>query len=140
MTSSSLDLLAEAFGARRLPKDAWTHEAHLRVGAWHVHRFGGTVALERLRVGIRALNDAHGVANTATGGYHETITAAYVRLLEQFLAGTEPGVPLEDGVSRLLSSPLAGKQALLRFWSKELLLSPRARAEWVPPDLEPLTL
>jgi hypothetical protein len=29
---------------------------------------------------------------------------------------------------------------LFRFWSRDLLLSPKARAEWVPPDLAPLHL
>ena len=70
----TLDQLAAAFTALTLSKPAWTHAAHLRVGAWHVHHLGAERALETLRPGIRRLNESHGVANTASGGYHETIT------------------------------------------------------------------
>jgi len=91
-----------------------------------------------LRAGIRRLNDFHGTLNSTESGYHETITAAYVRLIEGFLALFEAGVPLERQVDLLIESPLAERSVLLRFWSRELLMSARARAEWVPPDLAPL--
>ena len=142
----SLDQLAQAFLDLTLPRAQWTHEAHLRVGAWHVHRFGAALALPHLREGICRLNLAHGGANTATGGYHETITAAYVRLIADFLARDaddarqtpHPRQTLDAQVQRLLASPLAEKDTLLRFWSRALLMSPPARAGWVPPDLAPL--
>ena len=50
---------------------------------------------------------------------------------------------LRTGITRLnavLASPLAGKTALLRYYSKESLLSVSARQGWVEPDLEPLRL
>jgi hypothetical protein len=148
--ATSLDDLAAVFLAGTLPRQEWTHLAHLRVGAWHVHRFGAAEALARMRVGIRRLNDAHGTANTNTGGYHETITAAYVSLIGAFLARLpcpaclpapgEPAPSLETRVDHLLAGPLADRAVLLRFWSREVLMSPRARASWVPPDLAPLLL
>jgi hypothetical protein len=140
MTARSLDELAAAFRARTLPRDEWTHAAHLRVGAWHVHHHGAGEALELLRARIRRLNEYHGTANTATGGYHETITAAYVRLIEEFLAAFARDVPLEARVDALLAGAIGERSALLRFWSKEVLGSPRARAAWVDPDLRPLAL
>ena len=36
----SLDALVSAFRAGTLPKAAWTHAAHLRVGVWHVLTYG----------------------------------------------------------------------------------------------------
>ncbi len=129
------------FRAAMLPRAQWTHLAHLRVGAWHVHHFGATEALVRLRHGIRALNVANGVANTPTGGYHETITAAYVTLIDAWLEQeADPAVSLELRVDRMLSGPIADRKVLLRFWSQETLMSPAARAAWVPPDLAPLAL
>jgi hypothetical protein len=130
----SLAELAAAFRACTLPKEAWTHHAHLRVGAWHVHHHGPDAALEMLRAGIRRLNDHHGTINSATSGYHETITVAYVRLIAEFLATFPAEVPIETRAERLVSGPLGERSVLFDYWSREVLMSPRARAEWVPPD------
>ena len=109
------------------------------MGLWHVHRFGAEDATTRLRAGIRALNERNGVPNTETNGYHETITVAYVRLIDQFLASAGPDRSLESHLSDLLGSPLADRAFLFRFWSRDLLMSPAARATWTPPDLRALT-
>lgn len=138
MTSAALDQLANDFTAGDLPAVAWTHAAHLAVGAWHVHHFGPDEALLRLRRGIRALNDRHGTANTPTSGYHETITAAYTQLIAECLATFDGAVPLHERVATLLAGPLSDRTCLLRFWSRDRLMSPEARATWVPPDLAPL--
>jgi hypothetical protein len=134
--------LAAQFLDASLPRAQWTHQAHLRVGAWHVDRFGAAQALPRLRQAIRRLNDAHGTANTPTGGYHETVTAAYVTLIAAALssAASDAGAPLDERVERLLAGPLADRAVLLRFWSRDTLMSPAARAAWVAPDLAPLAL
>jgi hypothetical protein len=93
-----------------------------------------------LRSGIRRLNDHHGTPNSQTSGYHETITVAYVRLIEAFLSAFDEAVPLERRVEVLVEGPLAERSVLFGFWSRELLMSARARAEWVPPDLAPLAV
>jgi hypothetical protein len=134
------DALAEAFIACRLPKSRWTHQAHLAVGLWHVSRFGRAGALPRLRTGIRRLNDSHGTVNSATSGYHETVTAAYVELLHLFLARQDAAVPLAQRYAALLASPLADRNVLFRLYSRELLMSPRARGAWTPPDVAKLSL
>jgi hypothetical protein len=132
--------LAARFAALTLPKEEWTHAAHLTVGAWHVDRYGPAEALLLLRSGIRRLNESHGNVNTATSGYHETITAAYVTLLAAYLDACPPGLPLSARVEQLLASPLAGRDMLFTFYSRECLLSVDARARWVEPDLAPLRL
>jgi len=132
--------LAARFLDASLPRAQWTHQAHLRVGAWHVDRYGAAEALPRLRAAIRRLNEAHGGANTAISGYHETVTAAYVTLIAAFLAASDAGQPLDDRIARLLAGPLADRAVLLRFWSRDTLMSPTARATWVAPDLAPLQL
>ena len=142
-TPPPLHVLAEMFRAAKLPRAQWTHLAHLRVGAWHVHHFGATEALVRLRHGIRALNVANETANTPTSGYHETITAAYVALIGEWLAAADlalPALPLEQKVEQMLSGPVGDRAVLLRFWSQETLMSPAARAAWVAPDRAPLAL
>lgn len=134
------DDLAARFAARAIPAAEWTHVAHLVVGAWHVHRYGPNGALDRLRDGIRRLNESHGNQNTPTSGYHETITRAYVELLAAFLAACPADEPLADRVARLVDSPLAAKDVLLTFYSRDRLMSMEARAGWREPDLAPLRL
>jgi hypothetical protein len=134
------EVLAQRFTALTLSKEEWTHVAHLTVGAWHVDRYGAAQALPLLRERIRRLNERHGGSNTATAGYHETITAAYVTILAAFLDACPPDLPLAARVDRLLASPLAGRDILLSFYSRERLLSTEARARWVEPDLGPLRL
>ena len=136
-TSDELEDLVARFRARTLPKAEWTHRAHLAVGTWHVCTHGPEPALESLRAGITRLNEAHGTVNDDRGGYHETITRAYVRLLSDFI-GRHSGLAVADCVQALLVSPLAEKTALLRYYSKESLGSVSARRGWVEPDMEPL--
>ena len=133
-----IDDFAARFETCTLRKDEWTHQAHLVVGLWHVDRFGAEDALVRLRDGIRRLNESFGGANTATSGYHETITAAYVTLLSQFHDRRRDGESLADLVARLLDGPIAAKDMLLVFYSRERLMSTEARAAWVDPDRAPL--
>jgi hypothetical protein len=140
MDSLPLTDLVTAFRSCALPRLQWTHAAHLRVGAWHVHHHGAAAALDLLRSGIRRLNDRHGTLNSESSGYHETITAAYVRLIEPFLSAFASEISLEQRAGILVEGPLADRSVLFRFWSRELLMSERARAEWVPPDLAPLAL
>ena len=135
---TDVDGLATRFAACRIPHEEWTHQAHLAVGMWHVDRYGADEALTRLRVGIRRLNDSHGTPNSATRGYHETITRAYVQLLAEFLETCPPAMSLTERVAQLLDSPVASKDALLRFYSREHLMSAQARAAWVEPDILPL--
>jgi hypothetical protein len=136
LDATDLDSLVGRFLCCTLPKAEWTHQAHLAVGAWHVDRYGPDEALRGLREGIRALNDSHGTVNSDTSGYHETITRAYVRLIAGAFAGAPGTLPIR--VARIVGGPEGERDALLRYYARETLMSARARAEWVEPDLNPL--
>lgn len=135
----SLGQLVAAFQDRSLPREEWTHLAHLRVGSWHVATYGPDEALTRLRRDIRALNEAHGGANTATGGYHETITRAYIVLLQGFLQQCPAHRSTEAHIDLVESHPVADPMVLRHFYSGDLLMSVRARQEWVEPDKAPIS-
>ena len=135
-----VDGLATGFVACTLSRDAWTHPAHLIVGMWHVDRYGTDDALSRLRVGIRRLNESHGTPNSNHDGYHETITRAYTQLLSQYCDVCSADMPLRERVARLLCSPLAGRDILYMFYSREVLGSVEARVGWVEPDIAALRL
>jgi adenylate kinase family enzyme len=135
-----LDDLGARFEACAIPAKEWTHAAHLVVGLWHVHRYGAEEALARLRNGILRLNESHGGVNSATNGYHETITAVYVQLLAQYLECSSADVPLGMRAIGLLGTPLASREVLFTFYSRERLMSTVARAGWLDPDLAPVNL
>lgn len=124
----------EAFESGLLPKACWTHQAHLVAGLWYLTRHGPDNALEVVRQRIRRYNESVGTPNTNTGGYHETLTRFFLAGIARHLA-SHPPESLPDTVASLLQSPLADKDWPLRFYSRELLLSPAARRNWVEPDL-----
>jgi len=133
-TESELQDLIARFQDATLPASEWTHQAHLVTGLWHVTLFNEVDALNHMRGGILRLNTAHGTPNTDTRGYHETITRAYLVLLAGFVRDHADvhGAAL---ARTLLSSPLAQREALFKYYSKDLLMSVAARRDWVEPDL-----
>lgn len=135
---AELDDLVHRFERAAVPPAEFTHAAHLVVGLWHVHRFGEE-GLPRLRAGIRRLNAAHGTPDTDSRGYHETITRAYITLLTQFLAERR-NERLAAAAQSLLASPLAARDALLAYYSRDVLWSVAARRDWLEPDRAPLRL
>jgi len=135
-----LDDLAGRFQVCAVPATEWTHAAHLVVGLWHVDRYGAEDTLVRLRNGIRRLNESHGGVNSATNGYHETITAAYVQLLAQFLGTGQTDMALEMRAMELLTGPVAAKDVLFRFYSRDRLMSTAARFGWLEPDAASINL
>jgi len=116
-----------------LPYGEWTHAAHFAAACWLLSH-PGREALRDMPHLIRAYNEAVGVANTDTAGYHETITLASLRAAAAWLAA-RPGASLAHSVNELLSSEFGRSNWLLAYWSRPLLFSVRARRTWVEPDL-----
>lgn len=132
------DLIAR-FHDATVPQSEFTHAAHLIVGLWHAVTFDEPDALRRMRAGILRLNAAHGTPNTDTRGYHETITSAYLVLLAEFTRAhaDRAGALLAQ---TLLNSPLAHRDALFSYYSRDVLMSVGARKAWIEPDLQSLVL
>ena len=134
---SETDRLAEAFVDCTLPKEQWTHHAHLRVGLWHLLRYPPAEALALLRERIKRYNIARGGVNTDSAGYHETITRFYVWLIARFVAAADRAEP-EDELAERLVREYGDRDWPLRYYSRDRLLSAEARRGWVEPDLAPL--
>jgi hypothetical protein len=136
-TSAEVLRLVREFEACTLPRAEWTHHAHLTVGLWYLLRHDEAAATRLIREGIKRYNRAWGVETTPTGGYHETITLFYVRLIAKFLARAP-----RDCTLAALANSLAGecgdKGLPLAYYSRERLMSREARARWVEPDLRAL--
>jgi hypothetical protein len=121
-----------------LPKPEWTHAGHFAAALWLLRARPDLDASREMPGIIRAYNLATGVANTDTGGYHETITQASLHMARRFIAVRPPTEPLHELHAALMTSPLGGKDWLLAYWSAPLLFSVEARRGWVDPDLQAL--
>lgn len=126
--------IGEGLLARTLPREEWTHEAHLAACTWIV-RDRPDIDIEReLPTIISRYNVSVGGVNDDTQGYHETITQVYIAGVKAHLAEVGPTLPLHEAVNALLLSPRGRRDLPLRFYSKELLFSVPARRRFVPPD------
>jgi len=91
--------------------------------------------LQKVCAGIRAYNKSKNVTEGPTMGYHETLTHAWVRLVDFTMR--EHG-PAETADAFLDRNPQLAEKAVLRFfYSRELMMSSRAKAEYLAPDLAP---
>lgn len=140
MTSSfsaaDIDRIGSGVLHRTLPKREWTHAAHFAAAFWLIDRSGANAAREMPAL-IRAYNEATGVANTDTGGYHETITLASLRAAHTWIAGRRH-LALHEALCEMLESDYGRSDWLLAYWSRPVLFSVAARRSWVDPDLAPL--
>jgi hypothetical protein len=125
------------FETCKLPRARWTHLAHLAVGFWYLWHHPPAEAMRLARQNIRLHNEGVGTANTDSGGYHETITRAYLHGIAEHQSRHTAKPPLESLIL-LTSSPLASSEWLLKYYSRDRLFSLPARRGWVAPDLQPL--
>jgi hypothetical protein len=121
--------------ARTLPREEWTHEAHLAATTYLVLKRPDIDLDAELPGIIRGYNASVGGVNSDTEGYHDTITRAYLRAIRLFLKEADVSRPIHELVNELLMSPMGRRDWPLRFWSKERLMSVEARRGWVEPDL-----
>ncbi|WP_260581804.1 hypothetical protein [Sphingopyxis sp. PET50] len=129
--------LGEGLLACALPREAWTHEAHLAACLWLLTERPDIDVDAEIAGLIRRFNASVGGVNDDTQGYHDSITRAYVAGVRLFLAETaETG--LTARVNALLLAPMGRRDWPLRFYSRDLLFSVRARRGFVSPDLAPL--
>ena len=120
-----------------LPKPHWTHAAHFAVALWLISCRPDLDAARSMPGFIRAYNEATGVANTDSNGYHETITQASLRGARDFWL-QNPARNLYETCNALMASPLGKSDWLLDYWSRARLFSVEARRSWIEPDLKPL--
>jgi hypothetical protein len=129
----------KGFEERTLSKSEWTHAAHLTVALFYciVHPFG--VAKNLMSDGICWLNDKHGTPNTDTSGYHETLTVFWLRTVANFVAENRRENTFFVLANKLLSE-YSDSKLPLKYYSRELLFSKKARREMVEPDFGKLKL
>ena len=134
---SEIRAIGEGLLACALPREAWTHEAHLGACLWLLTERRDIDVDAEIAGVIRRFNESVGGVNDDTQGYHDSITRAYVAGVRLFLAQTAE-TDLAERVNALLLSDMGRRDWPLRFYSPELLFSVPARRGFVEPDLAPL--
>lgn len=125
------DDLLRAFETATISAADFHHREHVRAAWAMISRWGADPGGERFIAAIRRLAAAHG----ANQLYHETVTRAWLRLVEA-ADRAHPGCRASEEL--LAAAPeLADKTLLGRHYSAERLSSEEARARFVEPDLEP---
>ena len=112
----------------------WTHAAHLTMAFWYLSRLDEAQATERIRSGILHYNECQGTPNTDTGGYHETLTIFWIRIVAKFLKDADASWSELEVANRLVET-YAGNSGLWReYYSFNLLQSGESRRNWIEPD------
>jgi hypothetical protein len=108
-----------------LPESEFRHAAHVRAAYIHLRESGFAGAIERMGAAIRGYAAARGKA----GLYHETITVAFLVLINERLRLSGDG---SGWVGFAAAHPeLLDRACLTRYYRPETLATPRARQVFV---------
>ena len=135
LSKDAVSHVGEGLLSCTLPREEWTHEAHLAATTYLVLNHPEIDLDIELPGIISRYNESVGGKNTDSEGYHDTITRAYLRGIRLFLEEADVSRPIDELVNELLMSPMGRRDWPLRFWSKDRLMSVKARRGWVEPDL-----
>jgi hypothetical protein len=127
--------IGEGLVARTLPREEWTHEAHLAATTYLLLRRPDIDLDAELPGLIRRYNESVGGVNSDSEGYHETITRVFLHGVRLFLSGSDVAEPLHALVNKLLLSPIGRRDWPLGFYSPARLFSVEARKHFIEPDI-----
>jgi hypothetical protein len=127
--------IGEGLIACTLPREDWTHEAHLAACLWIIRDRPDIKAEDELPQIIPRYNESVGGVNSDSEGYHETITQIYIAAVRDHLSEIDRHASLTDAVNALLLSDRGKRDWPLRSYTRETLFSVEARRGFVLPDL-----
>ena len=137
MINGSVDeVFLKTFEDCTLPSAEWKHRAHLKVAYLYLCALPFPEALNRSRRNIQRYNAATHTPENLERGYHETLTVAWLRLVQCALEASGPAASADEFLER--ESHLLNSRALRFFYSHDRLISWQAKGEFVEPDLASL--
>lgn len=133
-TEDEIFELVSRFENATISRDEWRHTEHLVVALYYIcHSPGLSDAYKKMRRNLLNHLRAVGVDLSKEMPYHETITLFWMRTVLKFKE-SKNGCSIVELTNRLLETGF-DKDLPLKYYSRELLFSERARAEFVEPDL-----
>jgi len=126
------DEFADAFETCQLPNALFHHRDHLRLAWIYLRRYGSAEAGARISKSIQRYAAHHG----ATQKYNETVTLAWLQLVDNAVSRAPTGARFEDALAAF--PELLDKSTLGEYYSRAVLDSDAARRIFVQPDLKPL--
>ncbi|HUB25945.1 MAG TPA: hypothetical protein VL992_10995 [Tepidisphaeraceae bacterium] len=131
--------LLEQFENLTLPFSQWTHRAHVKVAYLYLRKHPFPEAMDRIRTGIKAYNKANNRPDGPREGYNETTTHALAHLICAVMRAYDKTHPVATADSFCDMHPqLMSQYALRFFYTVQRRSDPRAKYEFVEPDLTPL--
>ena len=136
---TDIRIIATQFESKILPKEQWTHSAHIAVAFVQLDKHKNfEKTLSKLRELIKEYNISVGTKNNDNSGYHETLTIFWLKVVWEFCA-----VKNQTDINALFNSfvktVLASSKLPTKFYSNELLFSKTARLIWTDPNLQPIS-
>ena len=123
--------IVRGFETGTISRDAWRHAEHLTVACYYALHYDYESALVKMRDGIFNLLRAFEVDLTKEMPYHETLTVFWMRTI---FDAKDNQTSLVEFANKILE--IGGDKDLpLKFYSRELLFSDRARQNYVEGDL-----
>jgi hypothetical protein len=124
------ELLVELFERGEAPAGGFHHREHVRVAWWYLRRHALPDALGRFRDALQRFAMAQGKPDL----YHETITTAFVLLINERLDDGGREAPWSAFAERNPDLLTWRPSVLDRYYCPETLASSRARRTFVFPD------
>ncbi len=120
----------DAFEDGTLPASQFRHRDHIRLAWIYLRLYPVPAALARVVEGIKRFAAAQG----APGMYHETITYAFLFLINERMEHVGREAPWETFEANNADLITGGLGILQAYYQAETLASNRARAIFVMPD------
>ncbi|CAN5194424.1 hypothetical protein BH20ACI1_BH20ACI1_01020 [soil metagenome] len=114
-----------------IARENWRHGEHLTVAAYYLWYHDFETSLMKMRGGIFNLLKAFEVDLNAEMPYHETLTIFWLRTVKDF-KDSKKDCSMVEVCNELIEK--FDKDYPLRFYTRELLFSDKARIEFVEPN------
>ena len=133
-TAEALKIIDE-HDAGTLPRDEWTHEAHLMVGLFVVLNYNKQAVLE-MKKRVWNYNELKGKGNDGTG-YHHTLTVFWIWAIQKFTLENNITTFDEEALDKLIfDEELSRRNSVEDYYDEVLLLL--SRREYFLSDLNPM--
>lgn len=128
---STAEKMVAAFMDCSLPREEWDHGMHLVIGLYMVAQYGKK-AYPEMKKGLLKYNGCF-----QNEGYHETMTQFWIWAIKKY-RGDEKGdihwtQETLDGI--IFDDDLTHRNLWTRYYTKEVMMSEKAKKTWIQPNL-----